>query len=54
MKRATKRVVARQLNDLRREYLSARRSMHTRRAYAIKVYAAKHAELFRELKEPAK
>lgn len=54
MKRATKRVVARQLNDLRREYLSARRTMHSKRAYAIKVYAAKHAELFRELKASAK
>jgi hypothetical protein len=50
MKRTTKKIVARQLNDLRREYLAARRRNHSRKAFAIRLYTAKHAELYRELK----
>lgn len=47
IKRATKQLVARQLNELRREYLDARRRNHSVKACTLRVYIQKHADLLK-------
>ena len=50
IKRASKRTLARQLTHLRRQYLDARKRNQGVKAYTLRLYIAKHAEL---MKAPA-
>lgn len=47
IKRATKRTIARQINELRRQYLEARRRGYSAKAYMLRVYIANHAALLK-------
>ena len=48
IKRATKRTLARQLNELRRQYIEARRRGYSAKAYMLRVYIANHAAMLKD------